>query len=506
MNIRLLLGTTMGIAMLAITSSSWAGKADDTLNAAFSLEVTTLDNYKETGREGLVIARLLYDNLLYKDFSTNEIVPALAESFEFIDDTTIEFRLRQGVTFHNGDILTAEDVVYTLNLVSSEEYGARYQVAVDWIAQAEKIDDHRVRLQMKAPYPLALEMLAGNLPIYPKAYYEEVGPEGMGIRPVGTGPYRLMEMTPGTRFVLKRFEDHYADSPKGRPAIENVIIRVLPEPNTQYAEMMNGQLDWIWKIPPDEARNLGRSDRIEIKSTPIMRVAYINLNPNHNGGDSPLADLRVRQAIHHAINREAIKNAFVGEGSQLIHTVCNPLQFGCTDDVPRYDYDPDKARELLAEAGYANGFTMEMVVSGTPRPQVEAIAADLGRVGINVTLNEQQWASATNLWREGRAAMNMGNWGSYGIGDIGLITSHYFGNTDENHVKDPEVIEWLHIGDTSVDSRVREENYAKALRRISEGAYWVPLWTFNVIYAVNKELDFELDPDEFARFFNARWK
>lgn len=500
------LGSALGACILAFSSATWAGKTDDTLNAAFSLEVTTLDNYKETGREGLVIARLLYDNLLYKDFSSGEIVPALAESFEFVDDTTIEFHLRQGVTFHNGDELTADDVVYTLNLVSSEEYGARYQVAVDWIDLAEKLGDYQIRLHMKAPYPLALEMLAGNLPIYPRTYYEEAGPEGMGVRPVGTGPYRLVEMTPGTRFVMTRFEDHYADSPKGRPAIENVIVRVLPEPNTQYAEMMNGQLDWIWKIPPDEARNLGRGDRIEIKSTPIMRVAYINLNPNHNNGESPIADLRVRQAIHHAINREAIKNAFVGEASRLIHTACNPIQFGCTDDVPKYEYDPDKARALLSEAGYPDGFSMEMVFSGTPRPQVEAIASDLSQVGIRITLNEQQWASATNLWREGRAAMNMGNWGSYGIGDIGLITSHYFGNTDENHVKDPEVIEWLRVGDTSVDPRVREDNYAMALRRISEGAYWVPLWTFNVIYAVNNDLDFDLDPDEFARFFNASWK
>lgn len=501
---RVLMAAACALALAPL--AAWAGKGDDTLNAAFSNEVTTLDNYKETGREGLVIARLIYDNLLYKDFDSGEIVPALASSYAFADDRTIDFIIRDGVKFHDGTTLTADDVVYTLNLVSSKEYDARYQVAVNWIEKAEKTGDDKVRLTMKSPYPLALEMLAGNLPIYPKAYYEKVGSEGMSVKPVGTGPYRMVEVTPGTRFVMERFEDHYAGSPKGKPAIGNVVIRVLPEANTQYAEMLNGQLDWIWKIPPDEAKKLGRSDRIEIKHAAIMRVAYINLNPAFQDGKSPLADVRVRQAIHHAINREAIQKAFVGEASKLVHAVCNPIQFGCTDDVAKYPYDPEKAKALMKEAGYADGFPIELVVASTPRPQVEAIAADLGKIGIDVTVNEQQWASAADLWRSGKAPMAMANWGSYGIGDVGLTTSHYFGDTDENHVKDREVIDWLATGDTSVDPKVRQEAYAKALRKISEGAYWVPLWTFNVIYAINKDLSFELSPDEFARFFKARWK
>ncbi len=502
----LLAGTIAAGSIALAPSAALAGKDDDTLNAAFLLEVTTLDHYKETGREGLIVSRHLYDNLLYKDWSTGEIVPALAKSYAFIDDTTIEFKLNEGVKFHNGAVMTADDVVYTLNLVSSPEYNARYQIAVAWIEKAEKIDDHTVRLHMKSPYPLALEMLAGNLPIYPKAYYEEVGPDGMGVRPVGTGPYRLLEMTPGTRFVMERFDDYYAESPKGRPAIKNLIVRVLPEPNTQYAEMLNGRLDWIWKIPPDEAANLDRSGRVQVKATPIMRIAYINLNPTYDEGNSPLANLKVRQAIHHAINRQAIVDAFVGGGAELIHTVCNPIQFGCTDDVTKYPYDLERARTLMAEAGYPDGFDMELVVSGTPRPQVEAIAADLAKIGIDMSINEQQWASATDMWRGARIAMRMGNWGSYGIGDIGLITSHYFGDSDENFVRDPEVIEWLQIGDTSVDPAERKKNYAKALKRISEGAFWVPLWTFNVNYALSPDLDFTLDPDEFARWFKAEWK
>ena len=171
----------LAMAWVAAAVPAWAGKGDDTLNVAFSQEITSLDNYQEPSREGLILARLIYDSLLDKDMKTGEFKPELATSWRYVDDRTLEFELRHGVKFHDGTPMTADDVVYTLNLVSTKEYNARYQIAVTWIEKAEKVDDYKVRLIMKKPYPLALEMLAGNLPIYPKAYYEKAGPSGMGV-------------------------------------------------------------------------------------------------------------------------------------------------------------------------------------------------------------------------------------------------------------------------------------------------------------------------------------
>lgn len=494
------------VMLLGLAGEARAGKADDTLNVAFGGEVTTLDNYKETGREGLMLARLLYDGLVYKDMATGEFKPELAESFKIVDDKTIEFVLRAGAKFHNGAPVTADDVVYTLNLVSSKEYNARYQIAVDWIARAEKVGDNVVRLSMKTPYPLALEMLAGNLPIYPKAYYESAGSSGMSVKPVGAGPYRLVEITPGTRFVFERFEDYYAGSPKGRAAIRKVVARVLPEANTQYAELINGQLDWIWRVPPDEARNLARQPKVEIKPAQIMRFAYISLNKGFADGKSPLADVRVRRALNHAIDRPGIAKALVGGAATVINSACNPLQFGCATDVAAYAFDSAKAKQLLTEAGYADGFALEMVMSGNPKAQAEAIVANLAKVGVRITLNEQQYAPAVSAWREGKAPMLFNNWGSYGIGDVGLSASQFFEGTADDLVKDPDVIALLKSADTSMDRPSRAASYKKALQKIAEEAWWVPLWTFNVNVAQSKDLEFSLDPDEFARFFAAKWK
>ncbi len=503
--IRMLLPTIGLLAALHATQAR-AGKADDTLNVAFSGEVTTLDNYKESSREGLLLARLVYDSLLYRDGKTGEFKPELAESYAFVDPKTIDFKLRQGVKFHNGQEMTADDVVYTLNLVSSPKYNARFQIAVAWIESAEKMGPYAVRLHMKTAYPMALEMLAGNLPIYPKAYYEQVGPDGMGAKPVGAGPYRLVELTPGTRFVFERFDGYYANSPKGPAKIAHVIARVLPEANTQYAELLNGQLDWIWRVPPDEARNLARRPNVVIQSAQIMRFAYIDINPNTGGGKGPLADVRVRRALNYAINRPGIVKALVGGASQVIYAACNPIQFGCSADVPKYEYDPAKAKALLAEAGYGNGFPLNLLSSNIPRPQVEVMAADLGKVGITVTIDDQQYAPAVSAWRSGNAPFMLTNWGSYGIGDAGLSVGSFFSGTGDDLVKDPTLIGLLADANTTVDRDKRKDDFAKALRIVADQAYWVPLWTYSVNCAQNKDLNLTLDPDEFAQFYAASWK
>jgi len=496
----------LACSLALLAHPALADKASNSINAAFTQEVATLDSYKESGRVGLIIARLLYDGLISKDTTTGEFSPELASSYTFLSPTEIEFKIRQGVKFHDGSTMTADDVVYTLNTVSNPDYGARYSIAVNWIEKAEKTSDDTVVVTMKSPYPMALEMFAGNLPIYPKAYYEKVGPEGMGINPIGTGPYKLVDMTQGVRFVLEKFDGYYEGGEKSDAKIDKITIRVLPELNTQYAELMNGQLDWLWRVPPDDVKRLESLSGIKVEAAPIMRFEYINMNPNALAGNTPLANLEVRQAINHAINREAIRNALVGEGSILTNSACNPVQFGCTQDVHTYDYDPAKAKELLAEAGYPDGFTIDMLVTSVPSIDAEAIAADLAKVGITATINRQQYASSVDLWRKNEAPMMLANWGSYGVGDIGLSTANFFGDTGDNMAKNAEVTALITDAGRTQDRDRRKEDYAKALNIIADEAYWVPLWTYTVNTPMSADLELKTNPDEFVPFYDAYWK
>ncbi len=349
-------------------------------------------------------------------------------------------------------------------------------------------------------------MLAGNLPIYPKAYYESVGSQGMSVKPVGAGPYKLVELTPGTRYVLERFDDYYAGSPKGAAKIKRMVARVLPEANTQYAELVNGQLDWIWRVPPDDARNLARQAKVAISNAQIMRFAYISINPNYQDGKSPLADVRVRQAINMAVDKGGIVKALIGGASQPIASACNPIQFGCETDVKAYPFDTAKAKALLAEAGYPDGIKLDLVFTSLPRIQAEAIANNLGKAGIQVTLNEQQYAPGISAWREGRAPLLLTNWGSYGVGDVGLSVGQFFSGTGDDLAKDKDVIPFLQSANASMDRDKRKGDYAKALKIIADKAYWVPLWTYNVITAHSKDLDVTQNADEFVEFYRANWK
>lgn len=497
-------------AMLAASAALLAGpalaqKSKDTLRVITSEPTSSLDYYKGAERMNIIMSHHLFDTLIYKDVKTGEFVPALAESYKIVDGKTIDFVIRQGVKFHNGDAMTADDVVYTLNKVSDPNFGALYQIAVQWIDRAEKLDDTHVRLHMKKASPVALEWLAGFLPIYPKAYYEKVGSAGMAVRPIGTGPYRLESADPGTHWTLKRFADHYKGSPKGN-AIGTIDIRLMTEMNTQLTEMLTGGADFIWGFPPDVASRMKGRQGVVVNNVPILRIVYMLVNLQK---DSPIKDVRVRRAIMHAINREKIMQTFVGSGSQVINSPCNPAQFGCKTDVTRYDYNPAKARALLAEAGYKDGFTLPMMVGinvTTGRSIQEAIMSDLSAVGIKMEVTAQHWAPARESWIGKNYPIMLMAWGSWGISDVAMMTSEFFNGSEVDLVKDEKVVSLIRRGDQEIDRDKRKAAYAEAISRIADEAYFIPLWTYNVNYAMNKDLNMTIQPDEIARFFNATWK
>ena len=493
------------IGILLDPGAAFAQKANDTFRVIINEPISSLDYYMGAERMNIIMSHHLYDTLIYKHPGTGEFVPALAESYEVVDGKTIEFAIRQGVKFHNGETMTADDVVYTLNKVSDPAFGALYKIAVQWIDRAEKVGDWRVRLHMKEPNPVALEWLAGFIPIYPQAYYEKVGREGMATRPIGTGPYQLESVDPGSYWKLKRFEEHFKGSPKGN-AIGSIEFRLIPEVNTQITEMMVGGADFTWGFPPDVAKRLQGRPGIEVHNVPILRIVYMLVNLKK---DSPLKDVRVRRAIMHAIDRDKIMKTFVGSGSQVIHSPCNPVQFGCATEVTKYNYDPERARALLVEAGYKDGFELDMLVAINPttsRAIQEALIANLSAVGIRLNITSQHWAAARESWIGKTYPLMLMGWGSWGISDVAMMTSEFFNGGDVDLVDDERVVSLIAKGDSEIDRKQREQYYAEAIGRIADEAFFLPLWTYNVNYAVSKDVSVTIQPDEIARFFNATWK
>ncbi|OLP37073.1 Glutathione-binding protein GsiB, partial [Symbiodinium microadriaticum] len=175
MNPRLLM-SSVALTLAMVGSSALADKASDTLNAAFTKELESVDSYFNSAREGVILQRSIWDGLLYLNQETGEYEGNLATSWQWVDDTTLEMKLREGVKFHNGEEFDADDVVYTVKFVANPENGVVVQRNVNWMKDAEKVDKYTVRITTNGPFPAALEFLAGPVSIYPNEYYAEAGP------------------------------------------------------------------------------------------------------------------------------------------------------------------------------------------------------------------------------------------------------------------------------------------------------------------------------------------
>ncbi len=489
---------------------AFADKKSDTLNIAFTKELETLDRYFNTAREGIVISRHAFDNLLYRDPVTYEYKGLIAKSFKWNSDTEMEIVIREGITFHNGEKLTADDVVYTLNFAANPDNKVKTQRYSSWIDRVEKTGDYSVKIILKKPFPAAFEFLSGANPIYPKGYYSEVGTKGFGVRPIGSGPYKIVEVIPGKKIVMVKNENYFKDSPKGQASIGKIVWRTLPEINTQMAELMTGALDWIYLVPPDQAEKLAKSPNLTVTPAETMRIGYLvfdaaDRSGKEHGMDNPYVKLKVRQAINHAINRDSIAKNLIGGQSRSVYSACFPSQFGCEQDVKQYEYNPEKAKKLLAEAGYPDGF--ETTLYGyRNRPFAEAMIGDLAAVGIKAKLMIMKYSALREKARAGKAQMQFLTWGSYSINDVSAITSHFFEFEADDMSMDPAVRDLLIEADSSIDTPKRKQLYSDALKRIADEAYWCPMFTYVSNNCFSKDLDFTPYPDAVPRFFMAKWK
>ena len=229
------------------------------------------------------------------------------------------------------------------------------------------------------------------------------------------------------------------------------MIRFIPDRQTQMAEVISGGEDFIMHVPKDQADKLQTLPNLQVLSGNTMRIVFMQMN-SQDGTPSPeLKDVRVRKAIAHAIDREAIIKNIVGGGAEIINTICTPSQVGCTQEgAPVYKYDPALAKKLLAEAGYPNGFSTE-IYAYRERNQTEAIINYLQAVGIKAKLNFLQYAAMRDLVRGNKAALVHQTWGSNLVNDVSASTPVYYGFGADDITRNAQVRDLLNKGDHTID-------------------------------------------------------
>jgi len=325
----------------------------------------------------------LTDSLVYLD-RDGDIQPALAESWEISEDGTVyTFHLREGITFHNGEAFNAADVIATWETGSvTGEWTDKFT-----LVQVEKIDDYTVTLTTEAPNPELLVTIHDFWAVAPNEYLAEVGVDGFSEFPVGTGPFMFVEWVKGDHITYTANLDYWRE---GYPLVETLIFRPIPESSTRVAAIMADEVDIVGRLSAEEAQSLVGVDGVELIQYPVNRIYYIAFNNLTTGLEQPTMDAKVRQAMNYAVDVDAIIDAlFNGYGKPAAGYVSSgELGYGA---IEPFGYNPEKALELLSEAGYADGFAMDMACPAGAymnfEEVCEATAGYLGEVGIVINLD-----------------------------------------------------------------------------------------------------------------------
>ncbi|MBI1728064.1 MAG: ABC transporter substrate-binding protein [Candidatus Rokubacteria bacterium] len=333
----------------------------------------------------------LHDALV-KPMPGQPMAPSLAESWAMSKDgLAYEFALRKGVTFHNGDPLTAEDVKF-----SFERYrGSSAKALHDRVARVEVVDAHRVRFVLKATWPDFLTFYAtpatGAAWVVPKRYVERVGDDGFKRAPIGAGPYKLASFSPGIELALEANESYWRKA----PSVKRLVLRAVPDESTRLAMLKRGEADIAYSIRGALAQELARTPGLTLKPVAGTFTEWVVFTEQWNP-KSPWSDQRVRLAASLAINRKEINNAeYLGHGRLSASII--PQVFAFAWPAPAFPYDPERARRLLAEAGYPRGFdAVEVATDNTYGPIAEAVANDLQAVGIRARLRTMERAAYLN--------------------------------------------------------------------------------------------------------------
>ena len=476
----------------------------DTLIIAQGVDPTTMDphNHMETPAWNLIYN--IFDQLLQRDPNI-KIEPLLAQSYKAVNDLTWEFKLRKGVKFHNGEDFNASAVKFTLERMADPTQKLRQTVFQGIIDRVDVVDDYTVRIITKKPYPVMDAMLCiYGQPVPPK-YFQEKGAVHFATNPIGTGPYKFVKWIKDDQILLEANEQYW----RGAPKIKKVIFRPIPEATTRVAGLQTQELDIIVNIPPHLMRLMDWKGRSFVSKVPSVRVIFMAFDTTKGG---PVTDKRVRQAIAHGINMENnIKKILEGNGV-LLGSPLTDKHFGYDPTLKPYPYDPEKAKKLLAEAGFANGFDF---VFNSPNGRylndkeiAEAVVGDLRKIGINATVKTHEWGTYMNTMMYGHNAYPayLLGWGNTSFdGDFTINPLMRTGMILSN-VSFPKLDALIDQGISTMDPKKRKQIYAEASKIIKEEVPWAWAYQQMDIYGVNERVNWKARTDEKLSAFDMSFK
>jgi peptide/nickel transport system substrate-binding protein len=473
--------------------------SEKVLIAAQGSEPDQLDPHMTSAYASFQVLENVYDTLV-QPAADLSMEPALAESWEISDDNlTWTFKLRQGVKWHNGRDLVAQDVVYSFERIIAEGLNGWRFGAVETITAP---DDSTVVITLTQASPNLLVSIAGfkGMAIIP----EEIVTDGtIGTKPVGTGPFRFVSQSPDEGIVLEKNPDYWRAS-EGLPKLDGIRFVQIPDAGTKLTALRTGEVHWIDAVPPQDIESLSGEDGITVGRVPGGDYHYFALNQNR----TPFDDVRVRQAIAHAINREEI-----AEAAQFGAATANQTAIPASNVAWYHSYAPygsgdiATAQGLLDDAG-VSGLTIDfLVTSDFPETvtQAQVIAAELAAVGITVEITDVDFSTWLDLQGNGEFDAFMLSWiGNIDPDDFYYAQHHSAGGFNFQGYSNPEVDSLLDAARVETDQAARKTLYDQAAQMIVDDASYIYLYNPDNINAWRDEVGgYETRGDNAIRFEEA---
>jgi peptide/nickel transport system substrate-binding protein len=459
-------------------------------------DALTLDPGNHRNRDTETAIRIMCDGLLARD-PDMKVVPELAASYRQIDPLTWEFVIRDGVTFHDGTPLTAEDIVFTFNrLIGDKALGGQTSPRKGLLGPVTAVElagPKLVRFKMSAPWPILPAMLPFQ-EMLSKAFVAKVGDDKVATEVNCAGPFKLTEWRRGDQIIMTRDPNYYGGSPDVPPVgpakVDRVILKVVPENASRVAALIAGDVDIITELPPSAIKQVSASDKAMVAKVNGTRTFFMSINT----AKKPFNDLRVRQALNHAVDRKLIIDKVLGGTATALKGVMSPDAFAFNKDLPEYAYDPAKAKALLAAAGLPNGLDLTIDTVGAFKDTAEAVAATMAKAGIRAKVQVWEGAVLNPMWMaaDKRADRDLffTSWGNGALdpSDIMVPTLRTGGRGNAAGYSNAEVDKLLDAAEVEVDVAKRRDMYLKAQALVTGDAPWVFLWLPQDLYGVSKRV------------------
>jgi len=468
------LSATLLLLLLSLAAVTPAVAAEGQLTWAvhISLAPTWFDPAETPGIVTPFMILYALHDAVAKPMPGKAVAPCLAESWTVSPDgLTYDFTLRSGVKFHNGETMTADDVKFSFDRYK----GAANKLLKDKVRTVQIVDPLRVRFVLKEPWPDFLTFYASPATgagwIVPKKYVEKVGDDGYKKAPVGAGPYRFVSFTPGIELVMEAFDQYWRKS----PSVKRLVFKSVTEESTRLAMLKRGEADVVYSVRGALAQELQRTPGLTLKPTILHGTQWVNFVDQWDP-KSPWADKRVRMAANHAIDRNAINQAETLGFSRITASII-PHSFEFAWQPPLWSYDPAKAKKLLAEAGYPNGFNAgEYSVDSAYTSVVEAIVNYFSAVGITAKVRPLERAAFFSQFKD-KKLRNLVQSGSGAAGNAATrIEAFVAADGLYSYGSYPDVEGLFREQAAELDPKRRETILHKLQQLMHDKVMFAPIW------------------------------